>query len=655
MFLAGTCVYATAWNALHWKARISKGERVLIHSAAGGVGLAAFHLCKRAGCKIYCTASTAEKRKLLLELGAAAVFNSRDPIEFEQGVNKATAGEGVDVVLNSLSGEAIPASLRLLRACGSFLEIGKREQYENKPLHMQAFLKGISFHAAHLDVLMLRKPDLSRRLLLEVWEALPQLPTLPTKTFGMSDLAGALEYFSKGVHVGKILVAVEPCEVRPRCPSTVAGPKDDVVRQCLQAMLAASEGPGGVLCAPTIDSVTAADLQSAELVLTASPAVSAAAQVLNPEVTCVRLPSWEPVLDLDDFLCLGGHIVAIEEETEGDLYQWLLQTVADMSGPIQLDMSFEDAGLDSLSLISLSRRLTSKINKAVSVANLSDHPTPRRLLEFLGGRPQSEIGRPKVLCAHGFRSNADAMAASMGPLISRVGFVEWLFISSPRAASGPAAPGIVQAGSAESPSFLRQTSAVLQPACGKTWRESFSALWMMTGRMVAAEVTSKEEARECPVSRKVWSELIVGTALEERTGAAVTSIGLDLAWWGQPSGPFETGWMAPHFNGFESSIAAAWQRNADVLSILRYAMTYLNDAQVLQGLKLAGAVGFSQGGGVAALLEHGMAKCILQNRLSLGSALLAGCCSWSSDERSQVPPDVRPSRREPRIANDFLL
>jgi len=184
---------------------------------------------------------------------------------------------------------------------------------------------------------------------------------------------------------------------------------------------------------------------------------------------------------------------------EGDLRQWLFQTVEEMSGPIQLDMSFDDAGLDSLSLISLARRLTSKVNKAVSVANISDHPTPRRLLEFLTGHPQPELARPKVLCLHGFRSNGDAMAASMGSLTSRVGFVEFLFISSPRVASGPSAPDIPQ-----------------------------------------------DEARE---------------------------------WWGQPGGSFETGWMAPHFNGFEACFA------------------------VLQGIKLAGAVGFSQGGGVAALLD----------------------------------------------------
>ena len=110
--VAGTCAYATAWLALHWMANIRPGERVLIHSAAGGVGLAALHLCQRRGCEVYATASTEEKRQLLRVLGAKA-FHSRRVADFEEGILEATNGEGVDVVLNSLSGRAIPASLHL--------------------------------------------------------------------------------------------------------------------------------------------------------------------------------------------------------------------------------------------------------------------------------------------------------------------------------------------------------------------------------------------------------------------------------------------------------------------------------------------------------------------------------------------------------------
>eukprot|EP00965_Chrysotila_dentata_P107974 3566072-Pleurochrysis_carterae.AAC.1 len=89
--VSGTMAYATAWFALLKQARIQKGERVLIHSAAGGVGLAAVHLCLRAGCVVFATASTEEKRKMLLSLGVARVFNSRRLEEYKQGVLAATA------------------------------------------------------------------------------------------------------------------------------------------------------------------------------------------------------------------------------------------------------------------------------------------------------------------------------------------------------------------------------------------------------------------------------------------------------------------------------------------------------------------------------------------------------------------------------------
>jgi len=165
-----------------------------------------------------------------------------------------------------------------------------------------------------------------------------------------------------------------------------------------------------------------------------------------------------------------------------------------------MDESFEDAGLDSLSLISLARRLSAKVNRVVSVADLSEFSSPRKLLDSFAGRPQAEIARPKAVCLHGYRSNSDAMAFQCGPLVSAVGSVDWVFVNSPRAGENTgAAPGIRLA-----------------------------------------------EARE---------------------------------WWGKVGGDYETGWMAPHFGGLEQTLAEVKRLNP------------------------VGAIGFSQGGGVAALLD----------------------------------------------------
>ena len=87
----------------------------------------------------------------------------------------------VDVVLNSLAGESAAASVLLLRPFGRFLELGKRDAYENNAaaLPLSAFLRGLSYSAAHLDVLMLERPDAAAALLGDVWKALPTLPPLP--------------------------------------------------------------------------------------------------------------------------------------------------------------------------------------------------------------------------------------------------------------------------------------------------------------------------------------------------------------------------------------------------------------------------------------------------------------------------------------------
>ncbi|CAK0892769.1 unnamed protein product [Prorocentrum cordatum] len=444
--VSGTCAYATAWLGLHWMARIQRGDSVLIHSAGGGIGLAAVHLCLRAGCTVYATASTTEKRNLVLSLGAAAAFNSRDPAAFERGVREVTGGEGVDVVLNSLSGDALVASLKLLRPFGRFIELGKRDQYENTRLGLGPFLGGLTYSAAHFDVLMLRQPNRCRQLLEEVWRDLPDLPRLPTRSFPIGQLSEALEYFSKGVHVGKVLVSIEDTPAIPALPRAVSGPPGDEVAATLRRSLSAADGPGGLVCVPSLQSLsTTAQLEGAQAIVTASGAVAALARAVCPGALCVQLARWEhlPASALDEWLSLGGSLVASEEEAGGNLREWLVEVVSEMAGPFEMDAAFESTGLDSLSLISLARRLSAKAGRGVSVADLYDHPTPQLLLDSLTGSPQAPLVRPKALCLHGFRSNRDAFAAAAAPYVSAAaGLVEWIFVNSPRRATGPADPKV---------------------------------------------------------------------------------------------------------------------------------------------------------------------------------------------------------------------
>ena len=149
--------FLTASYALDHLGHLDRGERVLIHSATGGVGLAAVQLALRAGAEIYATAGSDEKRQFLRDLGIQHVMDSRT-LAFADEVLKQTGGRGVDVILNSLAGEAIPKGLSVLAEYGRFLEIGKRDIYQNTRIGLQPFQKNLSFFAIDLDRVMRETP-----------------------------------------------------------------------------------------------------------------------------------------------------------------------------------------------------------------------------------------------------------------------------------------------------------------------------------------------------------------------------------------------------------------------------------------------------------------------------------------------------------------
>src|SRR5439155_7485060 len=122
---AAPVVFLTALYGLGDLARLRSGESVLIHTATGGVGMAAAQIARHRGAEVYATASPA-KHVVLEEMGIdeAHRASSRD-LGFEEIIRRATDGRGVDVVLNSLAGEFTDASLRLLGEGGRFLEMGK--------------------------------------------------------------------------------------------------------------------------------------------------------------------------------------------------------------------------------------------------------------------------------------------------------------------------------------------------------------------------------------------------------------------------------------------------------------------------------------------------------------------------------------------------
>jgi polyketide synthase 5 len=201
--------HATAWYGLHDLARISSTDKVLIHSATGGVGQAAVAIAKAAGAQIYATAGTPEKRKLLQDWGIEHVYDSRST-EFAEQIRNDTAGYGVDIVLNSLPGAAQRAGLELLTFGGRFVEIGKRDIYGDTKLGLFPFRRNLSFYAVDLALLTLTDPGHTRRLMQTVFEKIADgtLPLPETTHFPLREGATAIRVMGAAEHTGKLVLDV---------------------------------------------------------------------------------------------------------------------------------------------------------------------------------------------------------------------------------------------------------------------------------------------------------------------------------------------------------------------------------------------------------------------------------------------------------------
>jgi phthiocerol/phenolphthiocerol synthesis type-I polyketide synthase C len=215
--------FLTAYYSLHEQARLRHGERVLIHSAAGGVGLAAVEVARWLGAKVYATAGTPEKRDHLRALGVEHISDSRS-LAFADELLAATEGEGVDVVLNSLTGEAIGKGLAALRPYGRFVEIGKRDIYQHGRLRMWQLRRNASYMVIDLAQLVIDRPACVGELLRDVVSYVGHevFRPLPVRTFPVAETAAAVRCLARGKQIGKVVVSVGaqlPSVVEPAEPS----------------------------------------------------------------------------------------------------------------------------------------------------------------------------------------------------------------------------------------------------------------------------------------------------------------------------------------------------------------------------------------------------------------------------------------------------
>ncbi|MBN3823118.1 SDR family NAD(P)-dependent oxidoreductase [Burkholderia sp. Ac-20384] len=199
--------FFTAYYALCELARVRRGERVLVHGGAGGVGIAAIQIARHLGAEVFATAGSDEKRAFIGLLGADHVLDSRS-LAFADEILALTNGEGVDIVLNSLAGEAMVRSIDTLRPFGRFLELGKRDFYENSRIGLRPFRNNISYFGIDADQLMGVLPELTARLFENVMALFSDgvLHPLPYRAFPAARVEEAFRYMQQARQIGKVLV-----------------------------------------------------------------------------------------------------------------------------------------------------------------------------------------------------------------------------------------------------------------------------------------------------------------------------------------------------------------------------------------------------------------------------------------------------------------
>src|SRR5262249_45475256 len=147
------------------------------------------------------------KRDFVRLLGADRVFDSRS-LAFADEVLRATDGVGVDVVLNSLAGEAMRRNLRVLRPFGRMIELGKRDFYENSRLGLRPMRNNLTYFGVDADQLIAQRPDTARRVLDKLMRLFAEgsLRPLPHRSFDAADIETAFRHMQASRHIGKIVV-----------------------------------------------------------------------------------------------------------------------------------------------------------------------------------------------------------------------------------------------------------------------------------------------------------------------------------------------------------------------------------------------------------------------------------------------------------------
>jgi malonyl CoA-acyl carrier protein transacylase len=230
--------FLTAYYGLDRLARLKPGERVLIHAAAGGVGQACVQWAHHVGAEVFATASPS-KWDFLKSSGVRHVMNSRT-LDFAAAIHELTGGEGVDVVINTLSGAFVDRSFDVLKPGGRFVELGKRDVWS--PEQARERRPDVAYFPFDLVEVSHRDPSTIAEMLHEMSEHLRAgtLSPLPHTTFPVSKVTDAFRYMAEAKHIGKIVVSMPP---------VASGPAQTSIREDATYLLTGGLGALGVLVA----------------------------------------------------------------------------------------------------------------------------------------------------------------------------------------------------------------------------------------------------------------------------------------------------------------------------------------------------------------------------------------------------------------------
>ena len=217
-------VFVTAYHSIVNVARLQASQTILIHAASGGVGQAAIMIAQNVGAEIFATVGSSKKReqiKKLYGIPDTHIFSSRTS-NFQKAIMRITQKKGVNVALNSVSGQRLLDTWQCISLFGIFVEIGKRDIYRNNQIPLQPFDKNITFTSVDLTLVVRHQPELISSLLSRVFEMFKRghlRPVSPITAFPISDIQRAFRMVQAGSHIGKlVLEAQKHSLVKSICP-----------------------------------------------------------------------------------------------------------------------------------------------------------------------------------------------------------------------------------------------------------------------------------------------------------------------------------------------------------------------------------------------------------------------------------------------------